>query len=290
MVERGGEAGSRSAARPGRPRPAPASRCSTEPSASSAMEAARSMRATSPGSLTTRRPSTTPWVGTRARAANTVSHAAQTGPRDVARPRARATDAPSTASASASRWAATPPMRDVHLVDRPRRPPAARRPGSGTGRRWSAVRDPRSTSSTPADPVNPVSQRMLAGVGHQQAVRRPRPESPVAPTPPARPGGGRDVRPPTAAEGPTPGRRPRPGFRCGSPAGRDQPGHGVDGQGIAESPEPGDAPVGHRGDGRGVPERLPGRRDWTGGARPPRRRRRPARRAATTTCGSGRRR
>ena len=57
---------------------------------------------------------------------------------------------------------------------RPRRPrPAARPPGSGSGRRWSAGPVAASPASTPAEPVNPVSQRTLAGVVTTRASGRP---------------------------------------------------------------------------------------------------------------------
>ena len=73
------------------------------------MAAARSIRSTSSASFTTRRPSTTPWVATRRRGANTDSHARIPAQLTWAASRPTA-PAPPAAAARASRWAATPPM------------------------------------------------------------------------------------------------------------------------------------------------------------------------------------
>ena len=73
------------------------------------MAAARSIRATSPASLTTRRPSTTPWVGTTGNGSRAACHVATAA--QVTSPASSPTvDAPDAPAANASRWATTPPI------------------------------------------------------------------------------------------------------------------------------------------------------------------------------------
>ena len=82
-----------------------------------------------------------------------------------------------------------------------------------------------------------------------------------------------------ARPSPGPGRSWRGSRRCRSL--REQPGHGLDRQRVAQAAEAGDRPVARRRRPPRYGGRAPGRRDSRDGARPRSRRRRPGRRGAT---------
>ena len=107
------------------------------------------------------------------------------------------------------------------------------------------------TSSRPAEPVNPLSHRMLAGV----VTSRPPTSWPSSPA--AANSARRRWRRPDTSRGAMSRAVPVTVIRR---SGGEEPVDRLDGQPVAHAPEPGDAAVGHRGDDRGVPERLTGRR------------------------------
>ena len=177
---------------------ASASSGSTDAKAASAMAAARSMRATSLASLTARSASTAPRGRLQLGTVEGPGPVLLGRPCHMARPRGRRAlpSATSAAATSASRWVRHVRRPRVDFAAPPPRRRAARQPGSGTGRRWSARPDLPATSSVPAEPPKPVSQRTLAGVVTRRASTD-RPSGPADPSLARR----RSRRPPTVSAG-----------------------------------------------------------------------------------------